>query len=357
MKKIVVLSIFNKAGYSNIGLENFANVSSKNLKKYVAVYKQPKVEAENYIKELYPDSEMELLTDVNSIFKLRKIIKKIRPDIIHVHHTLPAFYVSILRIFMNFKLLTTVHSLFNAYGFFQKIAFYLIYKASDLVVCNSKYTASIMPKSISESKKKAIYNGINFSLIDESYLHQRNEILRVGTICRLVPQKDLATLLHSFSKFTKTTPSVLYIVGDGPEMSFLKDLALKLGITDKVFFTGGLSRVEAYKQLHMMDIFVVSSKIEGFCNAMVEAAGASKPVIASFIGPLPEVLGENNALFFNVGSVDELTNCLISLSKSRPLMRELGSKANSFVRLNYSIEKSSALYKELYFTMACRNSV
>tara|TARA_R110002110_G_scaffold2830_1_gene14163 strand:+ start:94689 stop:95765 length:1077 start_codon:yes stop_codon:yes gene_type:complete len=355
MKKIKVLCLFNKIGYSNIGLENFANVTDENIIKYVFIRKQPVIEAQYILSRLYPNSKIKLLHQSGGIFQLSDAIKKIKPDVIHAHHTVPAFNASILKYIYRFKLLITAHSVFHAYSFFQKVAFYFSYIMSDLIVCNSNNTKISLPKLVFKNEITVVYNGIDFSLIDECYSHHDNKKIRFGTVCRLVPQKDLTTLIKAYSLFSNNIRADAYelvIVGDGPEMTKLKALVSSLNLDQKVTFTGELSRSEVYKQLHKLDIFVVSSVIEGFCNAMVEAASAGKPVIATYTGPLPEVLGKENALFFEPGNIVELSECLGKLFESKHLRELMAHKAKYFVRDIYSIEKSSNMYSLIYLKLA-----
>ena len=96
------------------------------------------------------------------------------------------------------------------------------------------------------------------------------------------------------------------------------------------------------------DIYAVSSRWEGFCNAMVEAAAAGKPVIASDIQTLNEVIGEENALFFPVGDWQALSDRISTFVEQDDVRQDYSEKARNHVRSSYSLETSSKNYEELY---------
>ncbi|KAF0279149.1 hypothetical protein BA897_00020 [Spiribacter roseus] len=170
----------------------------------------------------------------------------------------------------------------------------------------------------------------------------------------MVPQKDLPTLLRGFAKaYAKSeVPLTLRLVGDGPERCNIDRLIRELDIEDAVELTGALSRYKVYETLVDMDIFVVSSRWEGFCNAMVEAGAAAKAILATDIDPLPEVIGRENAVFFNAGDSEALGKQLLGLSVDSKRREKLGQKARDFVRHRYSLELSAERYRKVYEGLA-----
>jgi len=358
--KISIFSLFNKLDHCNIGLENFALLDSNKFEKHVIVLKQCQEEAEDFISEVYPKSNIKVygLQKFVSGFSFRgfldllKLIKKLRPAVLHAHHTLAAFEGVFCCITGQPKSIITVHSNFLYYNLIQKIIYGLSFLLSDKIVCNSQNTCNNLSHFL-HKKKYIIYNGVDFKKIDNVMKNtEKAEYgLTIGTVCRMVSAKDLQTLIYGFVKLLKMSGIrnvKLTLVGDGPERKKLLKLVKEQGLTEQVRFTGMLSRSSVYKELKQMDIFVVSSRWEGFCNAMVEAAGAGKAVIASNIQPLPEVIGKDNAYFFEVGDSDGLALQLHKLASDTKKRQELGSKARDFVRSRYSLERSVREYEKLY---------
>jgi glycosyltransferase involved in cell wall biosynthesis len=121
-----------------------------------------------------------------------------------------------------------------------------------------------------------------------------------------------------------------------------------LGIVKYVFFAGMLKRENVYQMLGNMDIFIVSSIWEGFCNAMVEAMVAGLPVVATNIKVLMEVLGKRNGLFFKVGDYKELSEKISSLYKNPDLRKKLGKMAKQHATQKYSLKNSVQNYLSIY---------
>jgi glycosyltransferase involved in cell wall biosynthesis len=165
----------------------------------------------------------------------------------------------------------------------------------------------------------------------------------------LVGVKDIPTLLRGFADFhAQRSHSRLIIVGDGPLRRQLEELAKQLGIAEAVKFHGEAAREEVYRVLRQLDVAVVSSKSEGFCNAMVEAMFAGKAVVASDLPVLREVLGAACGRFFQVGSSRSLAEQLIALYDDEPLRRSLGEAAKERARRRYTLDACAQRYARCY---------
>jgi glycosyltransferase involved in cell wall biosynthesis len=139
-----------------------------------------------------------------------------------------------------------------------------------------------------------------------------NTPLRLGTVSRLAPQKDLHTLIRVFERYHELFPeSTLSIVGGGPLELELKELVLELGLGHSVNFEGRSDAV--MKHIKSWDIFLLTSKYEGFGMVLLEAMDASVPIIASNNSAIPEVLGRNFPGLGKTGDVDCFVELLIEL--------------------------------------------
>jgi glycosyltransferase involved in cell wall biosynthesis len=128
---------------------------------------------------------------------------------------------------------------------------------------------------------------------------------RIGTIGRLVPQKDYPTLLNAFSNVLKSLPETeLYIVGEGYLQKELIKLSKTIGVNDKVHWLGKTEYVNEF--LSKIDLFILSSKYEGFGLVLLEAMVAKKPIIAANNSAIPEVLGKTYEGLFQTGNVKAL---------------------------------------------------
>ncbi len=138
------------------------------------------------------------------------------------------------------------------------------------------------------------------------------------------------------------------IAGDGPLLGELQRLAETMHVHDAVEFQGRLPRDEAYRLLAQADAVVISSRWEGFCNAMVEAMFAGKPIIATDIAVLQEVLSRDCGLFFNVGQHTELAGRLLEMHDDAALRARLGEAARQRAEKMFSIDACAQNYSQCY---------
>ena len=128
---------------------------------------------------------------------------------------------------------------------------------------------------------------------------------KIGTIGRLVPQKDYPILLSAFSNILKSMPNIdLYVVGEGYLQKDLIELSKSLGIKDKVHWLGKTEYIKEF--LSKIDLFILPSKYEGFGLVLLEAMIAKKPIIAANNSAVPEVLGKAYEGLFLTGDISAL---------------------------------------------------
>jgi sugar transferase (PEP-CTERM/EpsH1 system associated) len=150
--------------------------------------------------------------------------------------------------------------------------------------------------SIPTRKVITIPNGVDstrFSGIGRSEARRRLGILPdhvvVGTVGRLDPVKDQASLVKAFATLRPTRPAaLLIIVGDGPCRMELTNLVSDLGLGDRVLLLG--ERQDIPELMATMDVFVLPSIAEGMSNTVLEAMATGLPVVATRIGGNPELI-------------------------------------------------------------------
>jgi glycosyltransferase involved in cell wall biosynthesis len=132
-----------------------------------------------------------------------------------------------------------------------------------------------------------------------------------GTIARLIDEKNIQALIRGFALVRIKCPeSSLIIVGYGPLLESLRNLAEDLGISKYVYFTG--KQINAIDFLSKMDTFVLPSRTEGFGLVLLEAMSMNLPIIASRVDGIPEVLGDNCGLLFDPKDIGELARLMLS---------------------------------------------
>ncbi|MBP9797967.1 glycosyltransferase [Candidatus Woesebacteria bacterium] len=182
--------------------------------------------------------------------------------------------------------------------------------------------------------------------------HARHTVPVIGCISRLAREKGQADLLRAMQLVLNHHDAELWIIGKGPDEKYLKELAVKLGIADKVQFKGFVKNIsEIYSQTDVA-VFPSTWELEGFGLVLIEAMASGVPVVASSIGPVPEVVGDA-ALRYAPGDVDGLSNQLSALINDTRLQASLKVKGLKRVEELYSIESSAHKMIESFRTALC----
>jgi glycosyltransferase involved in cell wall biosynthesis len=156
---------------------------------------------------------------------------------------------------------------------------------------------------------------------------------KIGTIGRLVPQKDYPALLNAFSNILKSLPNTdLYVVGEGFLQKDLIELSKSLSIKGQVHWIGKTEYIKEF--LSKIDLFILPSKYEGFGLVLLEAMVAKKPVIAANNSAIPEVLGKTYEGLFLTGDVSALAQqiktAITDKRFSERLVQSYASQLNLF---------------------------
>jgi glycosyltransferase involved in cell wall biosynthesis len=176
-------------------------------------------------------------------------------------------------------------------------------------------------------------NSVGLNLIT-NLMNGQSSNYKIGTIGRLVSQKDYPTLFNAFSKVLKSMPNIdLYVVGEGYLQKDLIELSKSLGINGKVHWLGKTEYIKEF--LSKIDLFILPSKYEGFGLVLLEAMVAKKPVIAANNSAIPEVLGKTYEGLFSTGDINALAQQIKTVisdnSFSERLVQSYSSQLNLFV--------------------------
>jgi len=131
----------------------------------------------------------------------------------------------------------------------------------------------------------------------------------IGNVGRLHPDKDQATLLRGFAQAWAKLPqeALLVIIGSGRLEQNLKDLAVELGIAERVRFLGQVAQARLY--FKAFDVFALSSDHEPFGMVLLEAMAANVPLLATACGGAPEIV-EGVGILFPLGDAERLAQGL-----------------------------------------------
>jgi len=173
-----------------------------------------------------------------------------------------------------------------------------------------------------------------------------NDQFVIGSIARLVPQKNHPTLLKAFKSIEfENKNSKLLLVGDGPLKHELVDLAKKLNIDHQIIWVN--QSYEIMTLFSLMHVFVLASNYEGFGLVLLESMQNNVPIIASNNSSIPEILGKNYPGLFPTGDSSALAK-LLQLSLNDNFLKQLTS--NYEARLQIFHPRKMALEIERGYT-------
>ena len=215
-------------------------------------------------------------------------------------------------------------------------------RLADVTVVNSELAGRSLAGrgAIETSRCRVVPNGIELGRYGESTADRDvvREQLGVGggafvwlAAGRLVPQKDYKTMLAAFERVAGDRDTRLLIAGDGPLRAALEQWAASAGMSDLVRVLGHRDDMPAL--LQAADALVMSSSWEGLPNVVIEALASARPVVATAVGGVPELLEEGSTGHLVApGDVAALADAMSRLMETPAPQREtMGASARAAV--------------------------
>ena len=178
-----------------------------------------------------------------------------------------------------------------------------------------------------------IPNSIDTKLFQTESAQVDDDIVRVFHIsCFEEASKNMSGILRAFDKALETNRKMeLLMIGDGVDLEATKQIAKDLGINDKVVFTGVLEGKELIDTINSCKFSVLFSHYETFAIVIAESLAAEKPVIATRVGAIPEVLPKEFGIFVDDNDEKALANAILNMAENY-------MKYNSDAMREYSVE-------------------
>jgi len=172
--------------------------------------------------------------------------------------------------------------------------------------------------------------------------------LLIGSVGRLVEQKDYVTQIEGFALAARGAPSLkMVLIGEGPLRGELEAAVARLRISSKVTFLGYRSDVQ--KILRSIDIFAMTSKFEPYGVALLEAKANGVPIIAAAVNQVPEILSSGaSGLLFQAGSIAGFADAILQLAGDRALRDRMSSQAYREACTRHSLSAMIEEYEKLY---------
>ncbi|CAN5420999.1 glycosyltransferase family 4 protein [soil metagenome] len=329
------------------------------------------------------------INDIRAYFKIRKIIKEFKPDIVHTHASKSGAIGRMAASSCNVKMIVhtfhghVFHSYFNKFisSFIVKLERYLAKKTDAIIAISEiqKHELSAIYKIAPESKIFTIPLGFNLEKYsveqDEKRMIFRNKYgftsdeIIVGIIGRIVPIKNHEMFVEVAALIKKRVDiNVRFaIIGDGESLPAIERKCRDLKLSYSYFVKNPKAKAdivvtswetEIDQVLAGLDIVVLTSYNEGTPVSLIEAQAACKPVVSTNVGGVEDVIihGENGYLT-EVNDVAAFADYVITLLESKSLRESMGKAGFETIIKKYSKERLVNDVKHLYLNFLEKHKV
>jgi len=294
--------------------------------------------------------------------KLLRLLQNLRPDILHTHGGWATYIGGCAARLIRIPVVATFHN--TALSYDDALLRQKDILLDRLGACFAKRVIAVsnavrkdmIAMKIPDYKIQVIHNGINVnnfaSNIDCSMkrieLGLQDSDFIIGTVGNLLHAKGHEYLIYAAKHVISVMPNAKFlIIGEGGLRQSLESLRDNLGLTNYVVFTG--MRSDIHELLNLMNIFVLPSVREGLPFALLEAMASRKPIIASRVGGIPEIIIDNQTgLLVNPRDPIALAQSIIRLLKDPSLAINFADNAYRWVSINLSIKSMIKKIKEVY---------
>jgi glycosyltransferase involved in cell wall biosynthesis len=289
------------------------------------------------------------------IHEIYKIISKEigNVDIIHCHSAILSAYSGMK---MSFKYdipyVITEHYTGFARGLINGDKVSLVKKVFDnanSIISVSNSLKNDIKKYTSNKNIKVIPNMIDTSRF---IIGGENDVDKFAflAVCYLTYKKGIDILIKAFAiAFKDNNNVILRIGGDGEELDNLRKLSIELGVDEKIFFLGALSRDEVSEAMKKCDVFALPSRFETFGVVLIEALACGKPVISTRGEGPDDIIEEYNGMLVEKENVNELADAMKFIYTNKDKYNPIEIRKDCIERFStQSVSKKIIdLYKEV----------
>lgn len=286
-----------------------------------------------------------------TMLRYRKLFREMRPDVVHCHNPAPTLQAAMGGWMAGARVVSTRHSLVsppydrNAEIKFSLIARLFVHHVAGIceITCRNLRGAPLA----SRRQIVRVYNGA--AALEEAPPAARDDgtfvLLFVGRVAEI---KDLPTMLRAFALAVQRRPELrLWIVGDGPVRVALEELAVELGVSDRVHFYG--QRLDTAALFRAADAFCMSSVSEGLPMSLLQAMSIGLPALVTDVGGMQEVLQlSGGGVRVPVGDSAAMADAMVRLAGDAALREQCGALAKKAYDEHFTLAQMHAAYLRLY---------
>ncbi len=301
--------------------------------------------------------------DWDAIQGLKSLVEEAKIEILHCHEPKSRLYGAVVSRMTGIPMVAT-HHLWTGQNLrtrlVESIDAAVLHGCDKVIAVSSSVGASMRRVLVSPRRIEVIPNGIDLGSFQNELRNTEfeNDEVRaslgippgvpvIGAVGRLDIQKGHERLIEAARKITDAGQDAFYVIlGEGVERPRLESLVRDLGLSGRVLLPGYRADIRPY--LAMMDVFVMPSRREGTPMALLEAMAMKKPVVATAVGGVPDVLrdGIDGIMLPEDGA--GLSGALLKLLRDPAFARQMGGAGRRRVETEFSSLRMAGRYEDVY---------
>lgn len=291
--------------------------------------------------------------DLRMIWRLYRTLRNFRPEVVHTH--LSVLRYGLLPIVVC-RIPARLHTMHNVAGnetdFVGRVVRRIAFRFCNVIPVSISFLIRDTVRQVYGPRvhSPVVYNGIptqRFVRASQT-LTEPDQRLRLIHVGRFAPQKNHCLLLEAFALAASSNPTInLRLVGDGPLKASVERQTIEKQISERVQFLG--ERDDVPDLLEQSDMFVLSSDWEGMPLTLLEAMAAGKPVIATAVGGVPELVEDGRTgLLVPPKDVNALCKAILQMAEDPALRLHLGKAGQQRAVELFDLSRTAKGYESLY---------
>lgn len=373
-KKIVLIVETMEKGVGRHVMDLYHNLSIKEDFEFFVLYGNNRVSAE-YQQIMKKDSQHFIavenlkreigIQDLKSIFEIKKILFKLRPDVVHCHSSKAGLCGRIAAKMAHIKVvLYSPHAyFFKKYekdSFKQKIFLFAekilarFFTTYTITTSKGEEQTYLENKIDKKEKSKLIEHGLEkIEISDEQTKEIRKQwdipedAIIVGAMARLEEQKDPIGILKIMENVVKNQTNCYGIIfGNGTKYNSLLEVQSQSPYKNKIIIAGETNQPDV--ALKMMDIYLTASLYEGLPYTLIQALSQCKPIIGSNAeGNRDCIIEGKNGYKFEIGEYQKAADCIQKVITENKT-KEMGEESFKIYQKRFSLQVMMEHYKKMY---------
>lgn len=280
------------------------------------------------------------------------LVRRHHIRVLHANSAAPAQWLFPLARRMHLPLLVHLHTEYLRRSRYAL----LLHLADSMIGVSRQVLAALAGDGVPAGRLQVIQNGVDFARLTgiaaadlRQTLGLPPDMLVIGAPGSLIARKGLDVLISAFSRLT--VPAHLLIAGTGPEQDALMRQAAELGVGDRVHFMGFSNAIADFYRA--CDVVALASRVEAFGLVLAEAGFCCRPVVATRVGGVPEVVADGETgLLVPADDVSALAQALQRLADDPALRTKLGQAGHMRAKTLFSADRMAHEFHTEYDRLA-----